>query len=132
MPRATDRPAGDAGPAAHPRDVAGGTRAPGEVVESPAAPAGAGGPAGADGPGERRTPDIPGEAAPEPLGTPLEPTGHAAVDALVERLWEVDRLAVTAHPAVYEDVHRGLDGILAALDRPAGPRPAGAPTDLGS
>ncbi|MCE7080817.1 hypothetical protein [Streptomyces sp. ST2-7A] len=89
-------------------------------------------PAHADGAAEGPAPDIPGEAVPEPLGTPLEPTGHPAVDSLVERLREVDRLVVTAHPAVYEDVHRGLDGILAALDRPAGPRPPGAPTDTGS
>ncbi|WP_182661995.1 hypothetical protein, partial [Streptomyces calidiresistens] len=91
-----------------------------------------GSPADHPGPGAERPPDIPREAPPEPLGTPLEPTGHPGVDALLERLREVDRLAVTAHPAVYEDVHRGLDGILAALDRPAGPRPPGAPTDPGS
>ncbi|WP_309051515.1 hypothetical protein [Streptomyces sp.] len=59
----------------------------------------------------------------EPLGVPREPTGYAAVDAHLERLAEVDRLPADRHPAVYEDVHRGLRAELTSLDAHPAPRP---------
>ncbi|MFI2212603.1 hypothetical protein [Streptomyces sp. NPDC020141] len=68
-------------------------------------------------------------AAPAPLGVPRPPTGDAGVDALTERLAEVDHLPAGAHPAVYEDVHRGLRSTLASLDAdPAAAPASGAPS----
>ncbi|UYQ61369.1 hypothetical protein [Streptomyces peucetius] len=64
-----------------------------------------------------------GPAAPAPLGVPRVPTGDAAVDALLERLADVDHLAADGHLEVYEDVHRGLRDALTALDTRPGPRP---------
>lgn len=60
-------------------------------------------------------------APPEPLGVARTPTGHAAVDARLERLADADHLAADGHTGVYEDVHRGLREELTALD--AGPAP---------
>lgn len=48
-----------------------------------------------------------GPAGPEPLGLVRTPTGHAGVDAHLERLAEADHLTADGHVAVYEDVHRG-------------------------
>ncbi|MBT2470882.1 hypothetical protein J7E97_24195 [Streptomyces sp. ISL-66] len=79
----------------------------GKPGEAGGAPAGAGGePAGA--------------AA---LGIVRTPTGHAEVDARLERLADADRLPADGHAEVYEDVHRGLRDALTALDAPTGPRP---------
>ncbi|WP_030162926.1 hypothetical protein [Streptomyces sp. NRRL S-244] len=64
-----------------------------------------------------------GEAAPEPLGLVRTPTGHAGVDARLERLAEADHLTADGHLAVYEDVHRGLRDALTALDAPPVPGP---------
>nr|WP_225845894.1 hypothetical protein [Streptomyces sp. HPF1205] len=69
----------------------------------------------AGGPGAGGTP-----AAPEPLGVALEMTGNAGVDAAVERLRDADGLPVEGHIEVYEDVHRGLREVLAALDENRG------------
>ncbi|GAA0405325.1 hypothetical protein [Streptomyces luteireticuli] len=44
------------------------------------------------------------------------PTGHPEVDAHLERLADADHLDADGHLAVYEDVHRGLKDVLAALD----------------
>jgi hypothetical protein len=63
---------------------------------------------------------------PRPLGVGVRPTGHDAVDARLRRLADADLLAVSAHPEIYEEVHRGLRDTLAALDRPDGP-PAPGP-----
>ncbi|MFF5898441.1 hypothetical protein ACFY8O_21320 [Streptomyces argenteolus] len=63
-------------------------------------------------------------APPAPLGVARTPTGHAGVDARLERLADADHLAADGHHAVYEDVHRGLRDELTALDA----RPAPAPT----
>ncbi|MFD8523239.1 hypothetical protein ACFV2D_24925 [Streptomyces capillispiralis] len=69
-----------------------------------------------------------GPAAPAPLHVPRTPTGHAEVDAHVERLADADHLTTDGHVAVYEDVHRGLRDALTALDaRPGPPAPAGHP-----
>ncbi|MFE7750286.1 hypothetical protein [Streptomyces sp. NPDC057428] len=64
-------------------------------------------------------------APPEPLGVERTPTGHAAVDARLERLADADHLAADSHTEVYEDVHRGLREELTALD--ARPAPAQTP-----
>ncbi|NKY14915.1 hypothetical protein [Streptomyces somaliensis] len=87
---------------------------------SPSAPGTAGAPAP---PPARPGPD--GGAVP-PLGVGRTATGHAAVDALLERLGDADHLPTEGHPRVYEDVHEGLRDALAALD--ADPRP-GSPND---
>ncbi|ANS64269.1 hypothetical protein SLINC_2045 [Streptomyces lincolnensis] len=63
-------------------------------------------------------------AAPAPLTVPRTPTGHAEVDAQLERLGDADHLATDGHLEVYEDVHRGLRDALTALDaRPETPAP---------
>ncbi|MFE1548616.1 hypothetical protein [Streptomyces sp. NPDC058718] len=62
-------------------------------------------------------------AAPAPLGVDREPTGHAAVDAHLARLAEVDHLPADGHLEVYEDVHRGLRAELTSLDAHPAPRP---------
>ncbi|MEV0990433.1 hypothetical protein [Streptomyces sp. NPDC049949] len=68
-------------------------------------------------------PEACGEAAPEPLGLVRTPTGHAGVDAHLERLADADHLTADGHVAVYEDVHRGLRDALTALDAPPVPGP---------
>ncbi|MFE2547636.1 hypothetical protein ACFXGI_03670 [Streptomyces sp. NPDC059355] len=68
-------------------------------------------------------PEASGEAAPEPLGLVRTPTGHAGVDAYLERLADADHLTADGHVAVYEDVHRGLRDALTALDAPPVPGP---------
>ncbi|GHD36172.1 hypothetical protein [Streptomyces galbus] len=60
-------------------------------------------------------------AGPAPLGLPRTPTGHADVDAHLERLGDADHLATDGHVEVYEDVHRGLRDALTALDARPGP-----------
>ncbi|MGW7345775.1 hypothetical protein [Streptomyces sp. NPDC054854] len=62
-------------------------------------------------------------SAPAPLGVVRTPTGHADVDAHLERLADADRLAADGHVEVYEDVHRGLREALTALDAPTVPGP---------
>ncbi|MFD9498707.1 hypothetical protein [Streptomyces sp. NPDC060035] len=62
-------------------------------------------------------------APPTPLGVARTPTGHAGVDAQLERLADADHLPADGHTAVYEDVHRGLRDALTELDA----RPAPAP-----
>ncbi|KUH36294.1 MULTISPECIES: hypothetical protein [Streptomyces] len=73
-------------------------------------------------------PAVPGgePAGPTPLGVGRTATGHAAVDALLERLGDADHLPADGHLEVYEDVHRGLRDTLTALD--AHPRP-GSPNE---
>ncbi|WTP83549.1 hypothetical protein OHT61_07085 [Streptomyces sp. NBC_00178] len=63
-------------------------------------------------------------APPEPLGVARTPTGHAGVDARLERLADADHLAADGHTEVYEDVHRGLREELTALDAAPAPTPA--------
>ncbi|MFF0449229.1 hypothetical protein ACFYT4_22950 [Streptomyces sp. NPDC004609] len=60
-------------------------------------------------------------AGPAPLGVQRLPTGHAGVDALMERLADADHLPADGHLEVYEDVHRGLRDTLTALDARQGP-----------
>lgn len=62
-------------------------------------------------------------ALPAPLGVVVEPTGREEIDALLVRLRDADALPTPAHPEVYEDVHRGLREVLAALDTRPGPPP---------
>lgn len=64
---------------------------------------------------------------PAPLDVPRAPTGDPRVDALVERLADVDHLDTDGHVQVYEDVHGGLRETLSALDaRPGPPAPSPA------
>lgn len=62
----------------------------------------------------------PAAPAPEALGVTVGATGHAEVDAAIERLADADALPTDAHIEVYEDVHRGLRDALAALDENRG------------
>ncbi|UPT46921.1 hypothetical protein [Streptomyces sp. WAC00303] len=64
------------------------------------------------------------------MGVVRTPTGHAAVDARLERLADADHLPADGHIEVYEDVHRGLRSELTSLDaRPAAvPGPASTPS----
>ncbi|MFR9725257.1 hypothetical protein ACL02R_18090 [Streptomyces sp. MS19] len=64
---------------------------------------------------EDTTPDD----GPQPLGIGVRPTGHAPLDAHLQRLADADGIGVAGHPEVYEDVHRALRETLASLDRPA-------------
>ncbi|WP_434588314.1 hypothetical protein [Streptomyces sp. A5-4] len=61
---------------------------------------------------------------PAPIGVVRTPTGHAEVDAHLERLADADDLPSDGHIEVYEDVHGGLREALTALDaRPGPPAP---------
>ncbi|MET9701097.1 hypothetical protein ABZY31_29860 [Streptomyces sp. NPDC006529] len=71
----------------------------------------------------------PEPGAPAPLGVVRAPTGHAPVDAGLERLADADHLPADGHVQVYEDVHRVLRDELTALDAPP---PASTPYDLRS
>lgn len=68
----------------------------------------------------------PEDDGPRPLGLRVEPTGYGPVDERLRRLEDADRLAVSGHLEMYEDVHRGLRDTLTSLDRPA-PSPAPTP-----
>jgi hypothetical protein len=63
---------------------------------------------------------------PAPLGVARTLTGHAGVDARLERLADADHLAADGHHGVYEDVHRGLRDELTALDVRHAPAPPSA------
>ncbi|MET7600447.1 hypothetical protein ABZS84_36105 [Streptomyces sp. NPDC005481] len=67
-------------------------------------------------------------SAPAPLDVPRTPTGHPAVDALLDRLADADHLATDGHVEVYEDVHRSLRDELTALDARQGPPVPSPPT----
>lgn len=65
------------------------------------------------------------EAEPVP-SRPVSPTGHARVDAVLERTEELDRLPVAEHPGRYEELHAALVAELdAELDAEPGALPAG-------
>ncbi|TLQ46766.1 hypothetical protein [Streptomyces marianii] len=100
---------------------------PGPAAGSPSAgrvPAGADGdPAGGEDTGNGAATGAVAEepydpAAPAPLGVERVPTGHAGVDAHLERLADADHLPADGHLEVYEDVHQGLRSALTALDAP--------------
>ncbi|MFG2561743.1 hypothetical protein [Streptomyces sp. NPDC048496] len=67
------------------------------------------------------------EPAAAPLGVTRTTTGHAEVDAGLERLADADHLPAEGHIEVYEDVHRGLRDALTALDARPEPAPVPAP-----
>jgi hypothetical protein len=103
----------------------------GQEPEAPAGPdesvptAAPGGPAATAAPAEAADP-----AGPQPLGVVVTPTEDAAVDARLRRLAAADHLPVSGHLDVYEDVHRGLREVLAALDqRPGPPAPSSTTHD---
>jgi hypothetical protein len=78
------------------------------TAEAPQRGASAGVQAGtgaADSPGE-------GMAVPE-----FEPTGHAEVDAALDRLRELAERPTGAHPDLYDGVHQRLQDVLAQIDR---------------
>ena len=55
-------------------------------------------------------------AAPERVPREQAATGDMRVDETLARLDDLDGLPVEAHPAVFEQVHRGLTAALGALD----------------
>lgn len=57
-----------------------------------------------------------------PDGAALLPTGHARVDAVLERAAELELLPVAEHPGRYEALHAAL---AAELDAEPGTVPAG-------
>jgi hypothetical protein len=87
------------------------------------------------GPPAPTAPGRPGAPAGPP---PVEPTGDERVDEAVARLGELGGAPVSRHVEIFEDVHRRLQDVLAAIDEdaaapaaPAGspvPRPPGAPS----
>jgi hypothetical protein len=109
-----EEPVGAVGEPVGPRDPA---RSPGAEDEPSGSPDPAVSPGTEAGPAEDAPP------APSPLGVDLASTGNAEVDAFVDRLADADELPTQDHIEVYEDVHAGLREVLAALDKPVGPRP---------
>lgn len=55
-------------------------------------------------------------------GAALRPTGHAGVDAVLDRAGELERLPVAEHPGRYGELHADL---VAELDAEPGTVPAG-------
>lgn len=64
-----------------------------------------------------------------PTSPPAPPTGHARVDAVLDRAAELDLLPVAEHPARYEELHAALVAELKAEPGtvPAGLLPGGRP-----
>jgi hypothetical protein len=55
-------------------------------------------------------------------GAALRPTGHARVDAVLDRAGELEALPVAEHPGRYDELHAAL---VAELDAEPGTVPAG-------
>ncbi|MGV9314892.1 hypothetical protein ACWDR0_22295 [Streptomyces sp. NPDC003691] len=104
------RPGPEAAPG-HAADSEGGA----DLVDGTSATGATGEPAGPDG---AAPPTAYEPAAPAPLGVVRNPTGDAAVDAVLDRLADADHLTADGHLDVYEDVHEGLRTVLSALDAP--------------
>lgn len=49
-------------------------------------------------------------------GTEGETTGDVRVDGALARFAELDEASLTAHPEIFEDVHRRLQDALAGID----------------
>jgi hypothetical protein len=49
--------------------------------------------------------------------SPTEPTGDERVDEAMARLGELGGLPVAQHVEVFQDVHRGLQDVLAGIDQ---------------
>ncbi|HEU5157140.1 MAG TPA: hypothetical protein VFU43_09090 [Streptosporangiaceae bacterium] len=62
---------------------------------------------------------------PTPAPPPPEPTGDERVDAALARFDELTAAPVAEHVDVFEDVHRRLQDVLAAMDHDHEERPAG-------
>jgi hypothetical protein len=58
----------------------------------------------------------------------FEPSGDERVDAAVARLGELAGRPVAGHVAVYQDVHRRLQEVLASIDEPEGDEPDEVPS----
>jgi hypothetical protein len=65
---------------------------------------------------------VPGPAAPAPA--PPEPTGDERVDAALSRFDELATAPVADHVEIFEDVHRRLQDVLAAVDHDEQPATA--------
>lgn len=80
-----------------------------------------------DAPGPRR--------AAEPEAPPVQPTGHARVDAVLSRAAELTGIPVAELPGHYEDLHAALvaelDAEPAAVPGGLLPRPGGEPESGG-
>ncbi|MEX5269049.1 hypothetical protein [Kocuria sabuli] len=65
----------------------------------------------------------------DPASPLVPPTGHARVDAVLDRAAELDLLPVAEHPARYEELHAALVAELSAEPGtvPAGLLPGGGP-----
>ncbi|MFI7494187.1 hypothetical protein ACH9D2_05615 [Kocuria sp. M4R2S49] len=55
-------------------------------------------------------------------GATLRPTGHAGVDAVLQRAGDLETLPVSEHPGRYEELHAAL---VAELEAEPGTVPAG-------
>jgi len=53
----------------------------------------------------------------QPVGDPVEPTGHAVIDEALERLGRLDDLEITSHPEEFDAIHRVLRESLANAGR---------------
>jgi hypothetical protein len=63
-------------------------------------------------------------AAPGPAPAPPEPTGDERVDAALSRFDELATAPVADHVEIFEDVHRRLQDVLAAVDHDEQPETA--------
>lgn len=63
--------------------------------------------------------ELPQAIADAPVPEP-EPTGHAGVDAALDRLRELADRPTGGHPELYDDVHRRLQDVLAEIDQRGG------------
>ncbi|VXB86412.1 hypothetical protein [Aeromicrobium sp. 9AM] len=65
--------------------------------------------------------DVPDETHDEPVdelaGETVQSTGHADIDAALERLDRLDGLEITAHPEEFDAIHRVLRESLANAGR---------------
>ncbi|REF01190.1 hypothetical protein [Thermomonospora umbrina] len=119
----------DTSPATGAADVHGGfdrTASPASAVPAPRPQS-----AGEAPPAQIRPVTVPPEIVPMRDRFAVEPTGDERVDAVVGGLTRLVGLPVSGHVEVFEDVHRGLQEVLASVDEevpaPRGPVPGMVP-----